>query len=79
MVKDLVLPPIWQRKLWHANGMAKRKRKAVINGADIFSLAEKSTFGTSRCGSVETNPTRIHEDVGLILSLPECVKDLALL
>ena len=36
-------------------------------------------FGSSRCGSVEMNLVSIHEDAGLILSLAQSVKDLALL
>ena len=33
--------------------------------------------GSSHCGSAVTNPTSIHEDVGLIPGLARCVKDLA--
>ena len=34
---------------------------------------------SSHCDTVETNPTIIHEDVGSIPVLAQCVKDLALL
>ena len=34
--------------------------------------------GNSLCGSALTNPTRIHEDEGLIPGLAQCVKDPAL-
>ena len=40
-------------------------------------LAIKS-LGSSHCGSVVTNPTSIHEDLGLIPGLAQWVKDLAL-
>ena len=35
-------------------------------------------FGSSRCGTVEMNPTSIHEDAGLILGLTQWVGDPAL-
>ena len=34
---------------------------------------------SSCCGTAEMNPTRIHEEVGLIPGLTQWVKDLALL
>ena len=40
---------------------------------------KKNYFWRSPCGSVVTNWTSIHEDMGLIPSLPPWLKDLALL
>ena len=34
--------------------------------------------GSSHCGTAETNPTSIHEDVGSIPALAQLVKDLVL-
>ena len=38
----------------------------------------KNAMRSSHCGSVETNPTRNHEVVGLIPGLAQWVKDLVL-
>lgn len=35
-------------------------------------------MGSSHCGAVETNPTSIQEDTGLIPGLAHQIKDLAL-
>ena len=40
---------------------------------------KKKKFWSSHCGSEVTNPTSIHEDVGLITGLAQGVKDLVLL
>ena len=34
-------------------------------------IVKKVTLGSSSCGTVETNPTSIHEDAGLILGLTQ--------
>ena len=39
----------------------------------------KETKESSHCGSAEVNPTRIHEDVGLIPGLAQWVRDPVLL
>ena len=39
---------------------------------------EKLKLGSSHCGTVETNPTSVHEDVGLIPGLAQWVGDPAL-
>ena len=38
----------------------------------------KIPLGSSHCGTVETNPTSIHEDVGSFPGLAQCLKDLVL-
>ena len=40
---------------------------------------ENKVFRTSHRGTVETNPTKNHEDAGSIPGLTQWVKDLALL
>ena len=40
---------------------------------------KQEMYRSSHCGSTETNPTSIHEDVGLIPGPTQWVKDLTLL
>ena len=54
--------------------------QSLVSEEDINSIGpiENIITGSSHCGSVVTNPTSIHEVVGLISGLTQCVKDLAL-
>ena len=40
--------------------------------------SRNEVLGSSRCGSVVTNPTSIHEDMGSFPGLSQWVEDLAL-
>ena len=63
--QDTAMAPIQflVQELSYVAGVAIKKRKKSI----------------SCCGTAETNPTSIHEDVGLIPGLTQQVKDLVLL
>ena len=53
------------------------QRSGVFLGSFLCQI-KKEEFGSSCCGSVETNVTSIHEDVGSVPGLDQWVKDLAL-
>ena len=45
----------------------------MLTSKDVNFTTEKSFLGSSCCGTVETNPTSIHEDAGSISGLTQCV------
>ena len=47
-------------------------------GKAILKRKVKSKCRSCRCGTAVTNPTSIHEDVGLIPDPIQCVKDPAM-
>ena len=56
-------------------------RKLILQAQVSLKMAtalENSLTGSSCCGSVVTNPTTMHEDVGLIPGLAQRIKDLPL-
>ena len=67
---------------------AAHRKKKTLNSFYEFSIdnifinvktSQKENFRSPHCGSVETNPTSIHEDLGLIPGLAQWAKDLPLL
>ena len=51
---------------------------AFLQLLELNLTTQKVSNGSSCCGSVEMNPTSIHEDTGLIPGLARWVKDPAL-
>ena len=77
-VKDLMLLQLWRRSQigirldpWPGNfhmGAAKKEKNKI--------KTKKKESNRSSCrGSVVTNPTRIHEDVGFIPGLTQWIED----
>ena len=60
--------------LW-GKGSGKRSSRRKFSD---FSRAYLCIFGSSLCGTAETNPTSIHEDAGSIPGLVQWVGDLVL-
>ena len=56
------------------SGQCQTYALKVLRVSSIKSSCNRS----SRCGAVETNPTSIHQDVGLIPGLAQWIKDLVL-
>ena len=52
-----------------------RKERTIYCPVNQKRIALKIFFGSSHCGTVETNPTSIHEDVGLIPGFVQWVGD----
>ena len=76
----MVQPPwkiIWQ---FHTKQNLVLVYNPAVTRLGIYSTDVKTYIqGSSHCGSVETNPTSIHEDASLIPALSQGVKDPALL
>ena len=80
-VKDLVLPHMWYRsQLWLGFDLWPRKfhmppRQPNKKQSIVSALLKFSVFGVPLVGTVEMNPTRIHEVVGSIPGLIQWVED----
>ena len=64
----------------HKVSFNKLKKTKIASSifSDYNTMRLEINYRSSRCGTVETNPTRNHEAAGLILGLTQWVEDPAL-
>ena len=70
--EDLVLSPLWPGQAVACRGQIKKKKTKKTK-----TKKKEKKRRSSRHGTAETNPTRIHKVVGLIPGLAQWTEDLA--